>query len=335
MLAATLCPATAARSAKPPQADPIQISIGGGPVDSAAFQFSSALADTLSRPPGLPECDPAGPCGIPGVIAGAQTFDDPGALLDAVAAGRTTTALIPALRLQRARCHAPAPAGLALRALKILYRQPLQIIVRGGDRISSPADFTRRPIAIGETGSDTEALALAMLDAYGLTKAKVKLLRLPQAQVVAAVGDGRAVAGFILGDAVDAAIGGLIARGYTLMSLADGPERHRLLQALPVFEADAFAPNAYPGLPATSTVSQPVLWVAGPAVDEGLAQTLVAAESEPHNLSRISELVRLVKPVPAGEAFLRLAVPPAAGAAAFARAAHLPLATLDCPAGGR
>jgi TRAP-type uncharacterized transport system substrate-binding protein len=316
--------------------DPIPISIGGGVPESAAFRWSSALADTLSRPPGLPECDKAMACGVPGVIASAQTYDDPGALLNALVAGKVTTAILPALRPYRARCAAPSPAAAQpIRALKALYRQKLQIVLRPGAGVASPKDFGRKTIVVGEPGSDSEAVALALIDAYGLARAKIKLVRIAPPGALDALRSGNAVAGFFLGYAYNVGIADLIKKGFTLMSLPDSPERARLLQTLSVFEADAITPDAYPGVPPTSTLSQPVDWLAGPGLDPLVSEKLVAAISEPHNLTRLYDLIDPVPAIPEGQAFLRLPVAAAEGAVAAANKAHLPIGVLDCSAAPR
>jgi TRAP-type uncharacterized transport system substrate-binding protein len=312
----------------------IQLSIGGGAVDSAAFRWSSALAETLSRPPGLPDCDPAGPCGVQGVVAGAQTYDTSQALVDALADGRIATAVAPAMTLFRQRCEvAKGQTAPAISALKVLYRQPLYLVVRAGPAaIAKPGDWTRKTVVVGASGSDSEALVLALLDAYRVPRNKVKLLRLPPAAAVTAMRKATANVGVFLGHVFDASVGDLMSKGFTLMSLPDTPERTRLLRALPVLEPSAIPPGTYAGLPAISTVAQPVVWVAGPNLDVTLAGKLVTAMSEPHNQTRISALVDPVPIVPEGLAFSRLPVPLSDGARRFALSEHMPVDVVTCPA---
>ncbi len=321
-----------AAPATPPQT--IQLTIGGGSVDSAAFRWSSALAETLSRPPGLPDCDPAGPCGVPGVVAGSQTYDDSASLLSALMDGNIATAVIPAMPLIRARCDSPKAGAARIATLKILYRQPVYIVVRNGAApVRRPAEWVGKTVATGPAGSDSEALTLALLDAYKVPRAKVKLQRLPSAGAVAAMRSGTAVAAVLLGHVNDLAVSGLIGSGFTLMSLPDGPERTRLLHALPALEAGAISPGAFPGISALSIVTQPVAWVAGPGLDLGLAKKLVEAVSEPHNQARIAAEVDSAPPVPDGEAFTRLPAPLAPGIEAFAQSKKLPINLIECPAG--
>jgi TRAP-type uncharacterized transport system substrate-binding protein len=316
------------------QVQTIQLSIGGGAVDSAAYRWSSALAETLSRPPGLPECDPTAPCGVAGVIAGAQTYDTTQALVGALAEGKVVTAVIPALSLFRLRCDTPrGQVAPAITTLKVLYRQPLYLMVRGGTpAIAKPADWVKKTVAVGMAGSDSEILTLALLDAYKVPRAKVKLLRLPPGAQVDAMRNATANIGVFLGHVYDAQVGELIGKGFTLMSLPDTPERTRLLQALPIFEASAVPPGAYPGLPAISNLAQPVIWAAAPNLDDKLTEKLVTAMSEPHNQNRISELVDPVQPVPEGVAFSHLPAPLSDGARRFALSKHLPIDVVNCPA---
>jgi len=312
------------------------ITIGGGVADSTAFRWSSALSEIVSRPPGLPDCDPTAPCGVPGVIASAQTFDNSTALLKALADGRIVTAVIPALPVYRARCQVGARPQAAITVLKSLYRQPLYIVTQDGQpAIGRPGDWAGKTIATGPAGSDSDSLAGALLDAYRLARAKVKLLRLPPDQALAAVKAGTAVAGIFIGRIFDAPVGDLLRHGFTLMSLPESPERDRFLKAVPVLEANAIQPGTFPGLPPISTVGQSVSWVAGPALDPAIAGSLVASISDPRNLVRLDELVDPVPGVPASEAFLHLPAPLAEGANRFALSRKLPVETLDCPASPR
>jgi hypothetical protein len=96
-------------------------------------------------------------------------------------------------------------------------------------------------------------------------------------------------------------------------------------------EASAIPPGAYPGLPAISTVAQPVAWAAGPGLEASLQERLIAAISEVHNQARIADLVDPVLPVPDGEAFLHLPSPPSDGAKQFAASKHLTVEMTACP----
>lgn len=330
---AVLLTAVSAPAASPPPVQTVQLSIGGGSVDSAAYRWSSALAEVLSRPPGLPECDPGGPCGVPGVIAGAQTYDTTQDLLAALSENRISTAVIPALSLFRQRCDAPkGRSAPAISALKVLYRQPLYLVVRGGtSAIAKPADWIRKTVAIGPAGSDSEVLTLALLDAYKVARPKVKLVRLSAATQIDAMRNGTANVGVFLGHVFDRQVGDLVARGFTLMSLPDTPERTKLLQNLAVFEPSAIPPDTFPGLPAISNLAQPVLWAAGPGLDGKLAEKLVIGMSEPHNRNRIAELIQPVKAVPEGVAFSHLPVPLSEGARALALAENQPIDVVSCP----
>lgn len=330
---AVLLAAGAISAASLPPAPTVQLSIGGGSVDSAAYHWSSALAEVLSRPPGLPDCDPGAPCGVPGVIAGAQTYDSTQDLLAALTDNRIATAVVPALPLFRLRCDTPkGRSAPAVTALKVLYRQPLYLVVRGGTgAIGKPADWVKKTIAVGPVGSDSEILTLALLDAYKVPRTKVKLVRLPAATQIDAMGNGTANVGVFLGHVFDRQVGELVGKGFTLMSLPDTPERAKLLQSLPVFEASAIPPGTFAGLPAISNLAQPVLWAAGSGLDSKLVEKLVTAISEPHNRDRIAELVEPVKAVPEAVAFSHLPVPLSEGARAFALAAKQPIDLANCP----
>jgi TRAP-type uncharacterized transport system substrate-binding protein len=320
------------RAATPPPADPVQFAIGGGVPDSAAYRWSAALAETLSRPPGLPACDVGTACGVPGIVASAQSYDDPQTLLKAVAGGKIATAVLPALPLIRARCARKPDQAPPIVALKILYRQPLYILTGNTPSpIVKPKDWIGKTVVVGPPGSDTDILVTALLEAYGVPAKKVKLQRMAGTAQIAALKSGQATVGVLMGHAYDTALADLIGRGFKLMSLPDSPERTRLMQAQPLLEASATLPGAFAGQAATSILAQPVTWVAGPGFNMNLAGKLVAAISEVHNQARLAELVEPLATIPEAEAFQRLPVPLATGAAEVARAEMAVVDTIPCP----
>jgi TRAP-type uncharacterized transport system substrate-binding protein len=327
-----LLPFASVRAASPPQTDPIQLSIGGGVPDSAAYRWSAALAETLSRPPGLPACDTGTACGVPGVVASAQSYDDPQALLKVVSEGKIATAVLPALPLLRARCALSKDQNQPVSALKILYRQPLYIVTGNTPSpIARPKDWIGKSVAVGPPGGDADVLTGALLEAYGIPAKKVKLQRMAAAAQVTALKSGQAAVAVFMGHAFDQAVGDLVGSGFRLMSLPDSPERTRLIQAQPVLEASAVAPGAFPGQPATSILAQPVVWVAGPTFDPKLAWKLVAAISEVHNQAHLAELIEPLPTMPEAEAFQRLPVALAKGAADVAQAEMATVSVIPCP----
>jgi TRAP-type uncharacterized transport system substrate-binding protein len=218
--------------------------------------------------------------------------------------------------------------------LKALYRQPLYIVVRGGaPAITRPRDWAGKTLVSGVTGSDSELLATTLLEVYGVPRGKLKMLRLPPTQAFAALRSGTAAVGIFLGHVYDRPIAGLVDQGFTLMSLPDTPERARLLERLPAFDVGAIPPGTYAGVPATSTLTQPMIWVAGPSFDQRLAAKLVVDVSDPRNMARLSTLVEPTSPMPEALAFQRLPAPLAEGVDHTTAAQHAPVDVLPCPAG--
>lgn len=316
-----------------PAEESLFVSIGGGAIDSAAFRWSAALSQILSRPRGLPKCEAGTPCGIPGVIASAQTFDQPDALLAAIADGKVTTGILSATQIFDARCVSPKdkpPA--AIQVLKGLYRQPLQLVVAATSPIGAAKELAGTTIAVGEHGSDSEIAGTALLDAYGPHKPKVRIVRLSRDQAIGAIKSGSAQAALFVGRSADRQIGELLKSGEAkLVALPDSPERRRMLRALPLYEPDMITPPGPGTAPSVATVSERAFWVIGPALDSAPTEQLVAAESSAPNATRLMELVEPVAPIADSEAFRHLPAPLAEGAQRYAVASHLPIDTVDCP----
>lgn len=74
----------------------VRLLIGSGVSTGAGFALAGALATAISSPPGLPACRRE-PCGIPGLVASAQSFSSEDAAVAALLAGRIGAALVSAV----------------------------------------------------------------------------------------------------------------------------------------------------------------------------------------------------------------------------------------------
>lgn len=151
--------------------------IGTGGVEGTYFPIGSLIAEGLTRPKSEVDCDGAALCGVPGLVAVAQTSNGSVANVRSVAAGELEAALAQADVATWAylgqQIFQNAPRLSSLRAVASLYPESLHIVVRRNLGIRSVADLRGRRISLDEPGSGTLADSRIVLAAFGLGEADV------------------------------------------------------------------------------------------------------------------------------------------------------------------
>ena len=179
--------------------------IGTGETSGTLFAVGSAIASVLSNPPGSRPCERGGSCGVPNMVAVAQSTDGAIENVQAIASGIMESALVRADVAYWAH-YGTGPFATqeplsGLRAVANLYPAVVHIVARQGKAINKVSDLAGKRVSLGPKASGTPVNAQAILAAYGLLVDDVEASYL---------GSGLA-ADRLLADEIDAffAIGGL------------------------------------------------------------------------------------------------------------------------------
>jgi len=105
-----------------------------------------------------------------------------------------------------------ADPGGALRGMAAVYREPLWIFYRGGPVTDGLASLAGRRIAIGASGSGTEAVTRALLGELGLRTTGSNLLNLPSSEARRLLEEGCIEAAFFVSSYRDANVAALLRR---------------------------------------------------------------------------------------------------------------------------
>lgn len=273
--------------------------IGVEASEAREFDVAAALSALLSRPPGLPACIEGRACGVPGLVALTQSQPNRAALIQALIDGRLETALVPADRVYAARCHAAVGApSTALAIIGEVYSETLHVLVRAGSGLSGVAALGGRRVAVGQPGSDDRRLADRILAAHGLRPKDVIRVEVGGDAALLALADGRIDALFRIAVAPDPAIATAIGAGAKLVPVVD--ERGGLSGLHPFGAPGQIKADLYGnGQDDVATLTQPVVWVAGPALPRDLAGSLAAAFINGANRASLAEAapdVELLRP---------------------------------------
>ena len=225
------------------------IRIGAGPTGATDFPFGGLIANAISNPPGSRECDRGGNCGVPGLIAVAQTTAGAAENLRAVSRGDMEMALSQADVAYWAYLGTGAFADEApmnnLRILARLYPENIHIVARKDSPIKSVTDLKGKRVAIGLENSATAATAKLILSAYGVKWNTVKFKYVDFALVSAGFAKNDFDAFFVVSGAPVLALEDLANRTPIKLIPIDGPVADKLAQVFPFYSRGMIPPGTY------------------------------------------------------------------------------------------
>ena len=161
-------------AASSPSESSMFLQIAAGPPSESLFALAAAISGGISRPQGASPCDESGICGVPGLVAVAQSssgvFDD----LQMMRDGHVNSVLATADAVYMAyRGGGPflnKPVFDQLNVIALLNPVLLHIIVRADSDISTLRDLAGRRLALGGEGSNRQRLVRKLLRVVGLEK---------------------------------------------------------------------------------------------------------------------------------------------------------------------
>ena len=168
--------------------------IGTGSAGGTYFPIGGTIANGISSPPGSRPCDKGGQCGVPGLIAIAQSttasvFNNAavqnGELEMGMAAADVTRSMYLGEGKFKGKPHAK------LRIVANLYPEDLHLVLPKGKTISSLSDLKGKRVGIAQAGSGTQVAVLQMLKAWGITRDNIDEAELNNSQSAERMADGQ------------------------------------------------------------------------------------------------------------------------------------------------
>ena len=250
------------------------LQIGTGAIGGTNFAIGGMLASIISGPPGSRSCDSGGSCGVPGLIAVAQSSGGAVENSQAVAGGRLDTALVQADVVYGAY-HG---SGLfrdqgALRDLRVianLFPTVMHIVVRADSPLHSVADLAGRRISLGEPGSGTLLNAKTVLAAYGLGEKDFDPHYLKPGPASDHLLEGKIDAFFVVAGVPSAAVNNLARTARLRLLPIDGTIGEEIESFYPFFFPAVIRSGVYRNVGFTKTVKVSTQWITSTKVDEEL-----------------------------------------------------------------
>ena len=257
------------------------IRIGAGPTGVTDFPFGGLIANAISNPPGSRDCDRGGSCGVPGLIAVAQTTADVMDNLRAVARGDLEMGLAPAdvavWAIRGTGAFRDQEPLSNLRVLARLYPENVHLIVRKDSPIKAITDLKGKRVAMGPQGSGTAATAKFILSAYGVKWSGVRMKYMDFSAMADAFAKGTVDAAFMVSGAPTLAVEDIAARTPIKLVPISGAVADKLAQTFPFYSRGVIPAGTYAGQAAVETVDVGAVLVSRDTMDPELAYGVVRA----------------------------------------------------------
>jgi TRAP transporter TAXI family solute receptor len=281
LLAAALLALCAATTGLAPAQEMRFFRIGTGGVAGTYYPIGGLIADIISNPPGARPCDKGGSCGVPGLVAIAQSSNGAVANVDAIASGNLESGFAQSDVAYWAYTGTGIYAGQGrvenLRAIANLYPESVHIVARQGSGITSVRDLKGKRVSLDEPGSGTLVDARIILEAFGVSETELTVHYVKQTQAVVMIEEGQLDAFVIVAGYPTGAVSEMCAASGCELVPITGPEVDALLERYPFFTRDRIPAQTYPGVGETATLSVGAQWLVGAEIDEELVYGITKA----------------------------------------------------------
>ena len=225
--------------------------IGTGSAGGTYFPIGGLIANAISNPPGSRPCDKGGNCGVPGLVAIAQSTNASVANCTAIQNGQMEAGLTGAQTAYEAFTGSPKFKGKKydkLRLLANLFPEDLQLVLPKGAKLNSIQDLKGKRVGIAQAGSGTQNTVVAFLEAAGITRDDISEAELNNTQSAQRIADGQLDAYFYAAGTPTAAMIQLDStRGMELYSFSDA-ERDLIHKVAPFYVLSVIPANTYEGI---------------------------------------------------------------------------------------
>ena len=225
--------------------DPTFFRIGTGSAGGTYFPIGGTIANGISSPPGARACDEGGQCGVPGLIAIAQSttasvFNNTAVQNGELEAGMAAADVTRSMFLGEGKFDGKPHEKL--RIIANLYPEDLHLVLPKGASVASLSDLEGKRVGIAQAGSGTQVAVEMMLGEWGVNRDNMDEAELNNSQSAERLADGQLDAYFYAaGWPVSAMVQLATTKGMELHSFTD--EDLAKINAL----IPAYIPSKIPG----------------------------------------------------------------------------------------
>lgn len=286
------------------------IRIGTGSTAGTYFPIGGLIGNVISNPPGSRPCDRGGSCGVPGLIAVAQSTGGSVENVRAVEAGTMEMGLSQAdvaywSFFGTGSFEGDKPRD-RLRALANLFPENIHLVARADSGIETLNDLRGKRISLGGLGSGSRVDARLILSAFGLKFGDMKLSNMELEPSTDALVANEIDALFLVSGAPALAIQDLAEQIELTFVPINGPIATKLTKIFPFFVKGTIPEGVYGNNPSTETLDVGAVLIVRDDMPEDLAYGITRAIWHPntapllangHPRARLMSLSRATKGV--------------------------------------
>lgn len=280
-LAPTLALAAALAAGPVLAQNPTFFRIGTGSAGGTYFPIGGTIANGISAPPGSRPCDEGGQCGVPGLIAIAQSttasvFNNTAVQNGELEAGLAAADVTRDMYLGEGKFEGKPHEKL--RIVANLFPEDLHLVLPKGASIESLADLADKRVGIAQAGSGTQVAVLQMLEAWGVTRDNMEEAELNNSQSAERLADGQLDAYFYAaGWPVAAMVQLSSTKGMELHSFSE-EDMQKINEIIPAYIPSSIPTGVYEGIDyEVKTPAVSALLVVSSDLDEELVHGITAA----------------------------------------------------------
>lgn len=297
--------------------------IGTGETSGTLFAVGSAIASVISNPPGSRPCDRGGSCGVPNLVAVAQSTEGAIENVEAIATGSMESALVRADVAYWAY-YGTGPFATQeplsnLRAIANLYPAVVHIVARQGQGILKVSDLAGKRVSLGPKASGTPVNAQAILAAYGLLVDDIEASYLESGEAADRLQSGEIDAFFAIGGLPIEAVEDLARRAQVALVPVEAAPRDEITSFSPFLAEADIAAGSYARLAYTPAVAVGTQFVVSAAADEDLVYEITKALWHERTRSLLESSHPQARQISSEHALERLAIPLHPGAQRYYR----------------
>ncbi len=248
--------------------------IGTGGAGGTYFPIGGIIANAISNPPGSRACEEGGNCGVPGLVAIAQSTNASAHNVNAIQAGQMEAGLSGAATLHFAYHGIGKYEGNAkpdLRVIANLFPEDLHLVLPKGGSLNGLADLKGKRVGIAQAGSGTQIAVELIIGDHGVNRDNIDEAELNNSQSAERLADGQLDAYFYAaGTPVAAMIQLDNTKGMELYNFTD-EEVAQANATVPYYIPSTIPAGTYPGVTYdVNTVAVSGIFVTNANVDEEL-----------------------------------------------------------------
>jgi len=255
--------------------------IGTGGTGGTYYPIGGLIAHCISSPPGSRPCEKGGSCGVPGLVAIAQSANGSVANINAIRSG----VLESGFAQSDVAYWAYTGTGIfenkgkvdSLRALANLYPETIHLVARKGAGIKSVKDLKGKRISMDEPGSGTLVDARIILKAYGLSEKDMDVDYIKPGPAIDKIKDNQLDAFFIVAGFPTGAVIELASSVGAELVPINGPQAEGIIKKYGFFAKDVIPAGIYEGIGETESISVGAQWVVSANVDDELVYNIIKA----------------------------------------------------------